>query len=79
VQIIGDAEALSKGGFQRVYASASRIDEGAINIEKKQALLHFCHVERSRDISYCSSGNVQLSASILLAMRFLDRASLRSE
>src|SRR6266496_2376698 len=88
VQVVGDAEALPKRGFQRVYAGAPRMDKGAIDIEKKQALAHFCHVERKscpersrmgRDISYCYSENVQLNPSVLLLIRLLDRASLRSE
>src|SRR5436189_6093380 len=45
------------------------MDQRAIDVEKKQTLLHIGHVERSRDISYCSSGNVQLSAAVPLTMR----------
>ena len=45
------------------------MDQRAIDVEEKQAFLHFHHVERDRNISYCSSANVQLSTSLLLAMR----------
>src|SRR5437773_10346657 len=45
------------------------MDQRAIDVEKKQTLLHIGHVERSRDISYCSSGNVPLSAAVPLTVR----------
>ncbi len=55
-QVIGDAEALSKGGFERVHAGAARMDERSINVEKKEAPVRFCHVEWGRDISPMKSG-----------------------
>ena len=57
------------------------MDQRAIDVEKKQTLLHIGHVERSRDISYCSSGNVQLSAAVPLTMRNSSTAlrSVRNE
>ena len=51
MQVIGNAEALSKRGFERVHAGAAGMDERAIDIEKKEPPLHFCHVEWGRDIS----------------------------
>src|SRR2546430_16113439 len=50
VQVIGNAEPLSKRGFERVHAGAAGMDERAIDIEKKEPPLHFCHVEWGRDI-----------------------------
>jgi hypothetical protein len=45
VQIIFDSESLFKSKYQRVDTGASRVDQGAVDIEKEQAFLRFCHTK----------------------------------
>ena len=45
VQVIGDIEALGEGQFERVDTRAARMDKRAIDVEKHQALVRFCHLE----------------------------------
>ena len=63
-QVIGNSEALPERGYEGVNAGAARMNQSAIDIEKKQALSHFCNGERSRDILYSSSVNAQFSGSV---------------
>ena len=46
VQVICDPEPLDEGQFKRMHACAARMDKCAIDVEKKQALVRFCHIER---------------------------------
>src|SRR5438067_11214918 len=40
-QVIGNSEALPERGYEGVNAGAARMNQSAIDIEKKQALSHF--------------------------------------
>jgi len=45
VQIVIDSEPLFKCKYQRVDARAARMDQRAVDVEKQQALLCFCHTK----------------------------------
>src|SRR5215813_4818863 len=60
VQIIVDSEPLLKCSYQRVDSRAARVDQRAVDVEKQQAFLIFCHVKRSPDIYYCSLSKVAI-------------------
>ena len=45
VQVVRNLEALRQGQFERVDTCATRVDEGAIDVEKEKTLSLFCHVE----------------------------------
>src|ERR1700730_8192587 len=51
VELVLDAETFLQCALERFHAGAARMNQRAVNVEKEKALLHFCHVERSRDIS----------------------------
>ena len=44
-QVVGNFEALPERGFERLQAGPARMDQRAINVEKEEPLLRFCHVE----------------------------------
>src|ERR1700736_2821753 len=48
VKIVGDFEAFGQPELERLDSGAPGMNQGAVDIEKEQALTHFCHVERSR-------------------------------
>src|SRR3954462_13889434 len=52
VKIVFDSETLLQCAFERLNAGAAGMNERPVDVEKEEALLFFCHVERSRDISH---------------------------